>query len=166
MHKDYLDVVHICWLQVRAPSMPSPHASVPSIASLSSDGMAQTRSPTSSPTPTCGTWSRSEIRCLAVGKARVSSTVPCTPILAIGLRIDGQDDMNRPMLQGPSTVCTLHRFYVQYIRYSIVHSTSARLPVFNPIAQGARHGTVHLCLVHSKTPDLSPWSTHAWRLGC
>jgi hypothetical protein len=27
------------------------------------------------------------------------------------------------------------------------------------MAQGARHGTVHPCLVHSKAPDLSPSST-------
>jgi hypothetical protein len=105
-------------------------------------------------TPIIRYGNRTEIRCLAVGKARVNSTVPCTPILTIGLRIDGPDDINSPVLQGPSTLYTLQQF--------IIHSTSAAvlkswLSVFNPMAQGARHGTVHPCLVHSKAPDLSPW---------
>jgi hypothetical protein len=45
-----------------------------------------------------------EIRCLAVGKAPMNSTVPCTPILAVGSRIDGRDDMNRAALQCPATM--------------------------------------------------------------
>jgi hypothetical protein len=55
-----------------------------------------------------------EIRCLAVGKARMNSIVPCTPILAIGLRINGPDDMNsqcyRVRLQCAcySDLCTVH----------------------------------------------------------
>jgi hypothetical protein len=56
---------------------------------------------------------RTEIQCLAVDKARMNSTVPCTPILAIRSRIDGPDDMNSQVLQGPSTV-----YAVQWFMYS------------------------------------------------
>jgi hypothetical protein len=55
-----------------------------------------------------------EIRCLAVGKARMNSIVPCTPILAIRLRINGPDDMNSPCYRVHlqcacySDLCTVH----------------------------------------------------------
>jgi hypothetical protein len=42
---------------------------------------------------------RTEIRCLAVSKAPMNSPMPCTPILAVGSRIDGPDDVNSPVLQ-------------------------------------------------------------------
>jgi hypothetical protein len=51
-----------------------------------------------------------EIRCLAVGKAPMNSTIHCTSILAVGSRIDGPDDMNSPSLQCPATVRVVQWF--------------------------------------------------------
>jgi hypothetical protein len=44
-----------------------------------------------------------EIRCLAIDKTPMNSTMPCTSILAVRSKIGGPDDMNSPSLQCPAT---------------------------------------------------------------
>jgi hypothetical protein len=91
-----------------------------------------------------------EIRCLAVGKAPMNSTVTCTSILAVGSRINGPDDINGPALQCPATVHAATVHVAQWFAYSKSSTVLCTVPpaiVFNPdhifsIQQLSLQGTV------------------------
>jgi hypothetical protein len=90
------------------------------------------------------TLRRTEIRCLAVGKAPMNSTVPCISTLAVGSRIDGPDDINSPALQCPATVHA-----VQWFVYSAAYSapaTAERGRQWNDSLTGTKHLPLSLSL--------------------
>jgi hypothetical protein len=101
------------------------------------------------------------IRCLAEDKAHVNSVVPWPPFSAVRSRISGRMNIYS-VRYSINLQCACYRttatgpFYIVCTTVSGCVAVALRScsSIFDLMSKIARHGTVHLCLVFTKAPDV------------